>query len=1180
MRSLALVLGLVLLFAISSPAQITSGSLSGSVTDPSGQVIVGATVTITSEVNAEKRSAKTNETGDFSFTGLVSGGYTIHVEAKGFRSLDSKNNIVGAAGRTAVGRLQLEVGSVSESVTVTSQGQEVATTTTSQQSVLDSKQVAQISLRGRDPMTLLRILPGVQQGVDQDTFGGAFSSAIPQIQDRTTGNTVYIDGVNGGDGGGGGNFAAATNVDAIAEVNVQLGSYTAEYGLKGGAQVNMVSKRGGDQFHGSAYWYIRNEALNANNFFSNRNNQARPLYRYSTQGGTLGGPIPVKIPVINPKGHQLFFFLSLDDTKIKEPSLIRQWTMPTALERVGDFSQSKDLKGNLIVVKDPLNNTAFPNNFVPSNRANQYGVALMNITPLPNFKGACVGGASGCNFLNQAPSPSHPRRQWLYRFDLRPTDKDTFSIKHSTWYTKVHGIEPATTAPGSNWGLYSQEYDFTADTGGFGYTRIISPSMVNEFSGAIMYDTELGTPTTPDDLKRIQRQFNGLSGLGQFAPQLNPLNLIPWVATGSLPNNSFFPNTSCGSCPLIQFDGRTPNTGADTAMSFSDNLTYLKAAHSFKFGVMREFERFGQARSGTFAGQFDVSTDANDPGNLGYAYANLYAGHTRQYSEQLGRPPNNRIQATWAWFAQDTWKVRKNVTLDLGLRMYKWAPPLNAGGEASQFSFERYDPTWGGHPPVLYSPVSTSNGRRATNPLTGEILPATFIGMMVPGTGYSCNHVITAGDNKNPCLFNGIVTQDDPTYLGGDRGVVKMRPVLFDPRFGMAWDVFGDSKMAIRASFGVMHNATSGALAEGGPAWRFDKLVFFTDMSSFLTGGSAVTPINVSGTWKDGWKQQVNYNYTLGVQRELGWHTVLDVAYVGILTHHNPQSWNFNLLPAGVRFLPSSQDPTAPGKPLPDAFLRPILGWGDMNIQGPATKSRYDSLQSQVTRRFTSGLELTGVFTYAGGTNDGFKQNNPLPSSAARARNLAIQQLVFNFSYVYDLPHGSKLLKFAGAKWVLDNWQLSGITTFANGQLSDVSMSTTDGFDFTGGGDACDTGIVQTGDAKLPHGSRTFSQWFNTSVFQRPSGRGDLGNNCNNAKFRLPGFNNHDMSLFKNFPIREAKVLQLRWEMYNALNHTQFNAVNTTANFNAAGQQTAATFGQVTSAKTERRMQASLRFTF
>ncbi len=234
MRSLALVLGLVLVFAISLPAQITSGSLSGSVIDPSGQVIVGATVTLTSEVNAEKRSAKTNETGDFSFTGLASGGYTIHVEAKGFRSLDMKNTMVGAAGRTAVGNLQLEVGSVSESVTVTSQGQEVATTTTSSQAVLDSKQVAQISLRGRDLMTLLRILPGVQQGGDQDTFGGAFSSAIPQIQDRTSGNTVYIDGVNGGDGGGGGNFAAATNVDAIAEVNVQLGSYTAEYGLKGG----------------------------------------------------------------------------------------------------------------------------------------------------------------------------------------------------------------------------------------------------------------------------------------------------------------------------------------------------------------------------------------------------------------------------------------------------------------------------------------------------------------------------------------------------------------------------------------------------------------------------------------------------------------------------------------------------------------------------------------------------------------------------------------------------------------------------------------------------------------------------------------------------------------------------------------------------------------------------------
>jgi hypothetical protein len=227
--------------------------------------------------------------------------------------------------------------------------------------------------------------------------------------------------------------------------------------------------------------------------------------------------------------------------------------------------------------------------------------------------------------------------------------------------------------------------------------------------------------------------------------------------------------------------------------------------------------------------------------------------------------------------------------------------------------------------------------------------------------------------------------------------------------------------------------------------------------------------------------------------------------------------------------------------------------------------------------RFAGGIELASTFTYAGGTSNGWNQNNPLPSSMARSRNNAIQQLVFNMSYVIDLPSGSKLVKAPGTKWVLDGWQFSGVTTFANGQLADVGLSTSDSFDFSGGGETC--GVVQLGDAKLPRGQRTADQWFNTSVFRRPSGRGDLGNNCNNAKFRLPGFNNHDLSLFKNFPIREGKKLQLRWEMYNAFNHTQFSTVNTTASFNPQGVPSA-NFGKVTAARTERRMQLSLRFTF
>jgi len=184
-----------------------------------------------------------------------------------------------------------------------------------------------------------------------------------------------------------------------------------------------------------------------------------------------------------------------------------------------------------------------------------------------------------------------------------------------------------------------------------------------------------------------------------------------------------------------------------------------------------------------------------------------------------------------------------------------------------------------------------------------------------------------------------------------------------------------------------------------------------------------------------------------------------------------------------------------------------------------------------------------------------------------------------NVSYVLDLPKGSSLIPGRPAKWVLDNWQLSGITTFATGFPQNVVLQTTENFDFTGGGDG--GGVVQTGRAQLPHGEKTFYRWFDTSVFKRPSGRGDIGTDFSNVKFRGPGFANYDLSMFKNVPIGGEKgKLQFRWEIYNLFNHTQFNGVNNIARFDPQGVQVNAAFGEVTSARQERRMQGSLRFIF
>src|SRR5437867_3468761 len=297
MRRLTFTVLLGLLLAVNVAAQTVSGSMSGTVLDGTGQVVPGADVTLVHEKSGEERRTVTNEVGDFILPGLAPGPYTIRVTLAGFKPLEVKANIVQGNNRLAVGSLKLEIGEFSEAITVSSVGQFLATTQTSHQAVLDLKQVTNLSIRGRDPISLLKILPGVSLlANDQEMFGGSFATAVPAIQGSTRGQTIYVDGINGGDGGGsgggGGNFSGATNLDAIAEVNVQMSAYAAEYGLKGGAQVNFITKHGGTEYHGTAYTYQRDTRFNSTNYFNKLAGIPKPEYRYSTLGGNLGGPVP------------------------------------------------------------------------------------------------------------------------------------------------------------------------------------------------------------------------------------------------------------------------------------------------------------------------------------------------------------------------------------------------------------------------------------------------------------------------------------------------------------------------------------------------------------------------------------------------------------------------------------------------------------------------------------------------------------------------------------------------------------------------------------------------------------------------------------------------------------------------------------------------------------------------
>jgi hypothetical protein len=304
------------------------------------------------------------------------------------------------------------------------------------------------------------------------------------------------------------------------------------------------------------------------------------------------------------------------------------------------------------------------------------------------------------------------------------------------------------------------------------------------------------------------------------------------------------------------------------------------------------------------------------------------------------------------------------------------------------------------------------------------------------------------------------------------------------------------------------------------------------------------------------------------------------VAYVGNTEHYITENYNYNVQPFGLQFQPQYADPTNTSVPLPQAFLVPNKGYLNLTVSHPAARTRYDSLQTKVTRRFAAGLELDANFTWS----KNFNYNNwsqLVPVKNFWGLSAIDQTFVSNFTYVYSIPKVSKLIGSEGraAKAALDNWQISGITTFASGFPQNITLATTDNFNYTGGGDVS-AQVALSCNPQLPNGSRNFSRFLNTSCVQRPAGRGSLGSILNNDEFRGPGFNNFDVSLFKNFPVKETRTLQFRWEVYNILNHAEASTVNTAPRFNPQGQQTTAAFGQVTATLPERRMQLSLRFNF
>ncbi len=592
--TLAVAAATVILLPCSAAAQAVSGVISGNVADSQGQVIPGATLTIVSQATNDARVTVSDGNGAFQVTNLQPGSYTVRVEMPSFRTLERKNVVLSAGERLSVGTLTLDIGSLGETVIVEARGTQVNVAETQHSGLITSKQIEQVQVLGRDVTSIMRLLPGVRYENTVDSLGMSFGTSVPNVGGaRRDWSNVIVDGVVSNEVGNSGLMAQQINLDAIAEVRVLLNSYRAEYGRAGGGQVQIVSKSGTSNYHGNLYYYGRNEALNATDFFVNRQNLPKPRYRFNTYGANLGGPVP-KLD------KKVFFFYSLEAPLVSRPGPPRNWTMPTDREMQGDFSQTLDSQGRQINIKDPLREGAcnavsggpgcFPGNIIPANRINSNGRALLNMLPRANnFDRTFTQGQF--NYSTQE-NADNPKMNNVVRVDWRPTSNDSLYFTFKDWYSDQRGSE--ITAGPNKWGFFNTHYLNTDRGVSANYAKILRANLVLDSDFGTRQQTEQFYPLTEGDWERINRANVGFT-VGQFHPELNPRNVVPKVVF-NVPNSAeLHVRQPAGRSGRSVADVISHQSDVDQGQPFDQDRVLLRALAEFRGERRRRRGAVGRA---------------------------------------------------------------------------------------------------------------------------------------------------------------------------------------------------------------------------------------------------------------------------------------------------------------------------------------------------------------------------------------------------------------------------------------------------------------------------------------------------------------------------------------------------------------------------------------------------------
>lgn len=1178
-----IILSLTFLINIQVFSQSGAGSISGTVKDINGATVPGAIARLVNIADNVALEVTTNEDGFFIYPQVKPGTYTISIEKEGFKKFEKTDIILSTADRLNAGEFSLEIGEISNTVTVTADAAQLQIKSESgeRSDLITNRQLRDLALNGRNVLDLTKTVPGIINTSQNATSTVNNAAGTFNINgSRNNMNEVQVDGATNINTGNNSGLLVTVNPDAVSETKVLTSNYQAEYGRSGGGFVLLTTKSGTNDFHGTARYFRRHDSLNANSFFNNAQNRPRNIYRFNSGGFDIGGPVYFLNfgegggPTFWKGKDKLFFFYSREYYRQFVPEVARNIRVPTAAERSGNFSALLPTT----VIRDVNNclgngaGTPFPGNIIPP-QCFYGGGQILGIYPQAN-----VSGNSQFNYTSQRSS-TYPRQEDILRIDFVLSDKTRISGR------VIRNLDQQLFSYGTTSAAFNFPLTFTARENGPGYTfgftltHAFSSTLVNEFNFA---PSRGAVNIAPIDDKGT-RAVNNIT-VPLLFPNAN--------AGDAIPNFSFDTNIAATAAFNNQTFGETVFNGAPFAQTFqiyniTDTLTKVVGNHTIKTGFNWQNSHNKRTSFGPVQSNIEfnfAALDAGNPLNSGNAYANALLGVYAQYQQASVKLSNDFVYNNIEGFVQDTWRITRRLTLDYGVRLSRFQPLYDKESQLSYFNAGLFSAS---NAPRIYTPVCLNNAgpcvsgaaaanRRAVNPALlvpgfvptlANTQPATLIGLLVPNSGSNTNGL-------------GLSSADYP------RGGYESPKISVAPRFGFAYDLSGDKNTVIRGGFGISYDRVRGDLTIDvitNPPNVLQPSVFFGRLNDIPTlGGSGVRAIPAITTVDPGGELPAVYSYSLSAQRNIGFSTVLDIGYIGTLGRNLARTRNVNAVPYLTTFQRAAQDPTRfaggivpavePGLPpayaaagfnfsganaLPVDFLRPFPGYGDIIYRSSDANSKYNSLQISLTRRFrnnfTFGVAYTFSKTISSASTDG-EITNPLDSRQFDYRLADYDRThVLVVNYVYNLPKGSRLL---GNNWfargILDNWQISGISQYVSGTPFELSLSGLGGAGARLVGAPTANGGNLSGQQprfivpnNLSYSYGATGIVLDTSQFAVP-GIGNVGP-YNRNYLRNPGWLNHDISVFKNIPFGKegTTYLQLRGEFFNAFNTTQFTGINT-----------------------------------